>query len=184
MREFGSAPEPLVVASLHARKNEIYAELVASGSITPRLGILSLIEDARRRTISLAIATTTSRANLTALLSYGFAPGAEGWFSAIVAGEDVARKKPHPEVYRRALDRLALDPSSCVAIEDTRNGLDAALAAGLRTVITPSHFSRGEVFAGAASIVDLQRNAGSLTVDALEAVLSQSMRPSGNPIVG
>ena len=133
-----------LIAALHTRKNRIYTEQVAAGALRLRPGILRLIGGARERGIRLAIATTTSRANLTALLAGAFAADASTWFEAIVAGEDVSNKKPDPEVYRRVLDLLALNPTSCVAIEDTRNGLDAALGAGLSALITPSHYSAHE----------------------------------------
>lgn len=152
MTELGLVPDPDLIAALHLRKNQLYAGLVAGGSVVLRPGVATLIAEARRADIKLAIATTTSRSNLIALLLKLFSADAQDWFSAIVTGEDVAAKKPDPEVYRRVLSALALEAADCVAIEDSRNGLTAACACGITTVITPSYYTATENFSGAAMI--------------------------------
>lgn len=171
MDERGLAPDAALVAALHGRKNATYAELVASGAVTPRPGVLELIAEARARGIRLAIATTTSRANLAALLAHGFGPDAWTWFAAIVTGEDVTAKKPDPEVYRRVLATLDVSAAGCVAIEDSRHGLDAARACGIATVVTPSRYTRWERFDGATHLCEDLRANGPVGVDALEALL-------------
>ena len=90
-------------------------------------------------------------------------------FSAIVCGEDVSRKKPDPEVYALALQRLELSPRDCVAIEDTRNGLVAEAGANIRTIVTPSLYSAREDFTGAWALArDLDDFEGApLTVDGI-----------------
>lgn len=154
----GENAAPAAIAALHARKNELYGERVASGEVALRPGVARLVEEARGAGIKLAIATTTSRSNLEALLAHLFASGATSWFAAIVAGEDVTMKKPHPEVYTRALAMLDLPPHEVVAIEDSRNGLLAATACGIPTVVTPSLYSAGEDFSAAAMVChDLDR---------------------------
>lgn len=140
------------IAALHASKNRRYAERVAGGGVARRPGVARLIADARASGLRLAIATTTSRSNLEALLVHLFAPDAVGWFAAIVAGEDVAAKKPDPEVYVRTLAQLGVTAGEAVAIEDSRNGLLAAAACGIATIVTPSFYSRGEDVSGAALV--------------------------------
>lgn len=154
VKEIGLVPDPQAIGALHVRKNEIYADLVAGGSVVPRPGVVPLIDEARERGIMLAIATTTSRSNLFALLDHLFGEDSRRWFSAIVTGEDVAAKKPDPEAYRYALSRLGLEASDCVAIEDSRNGLLAARACGIATVVTPSRYTLSEPFLGAALVCD------------------------------
>jgi HAD superfamily hydrolase (TIGR01509 family) len=154
MGEIGLAPDAATVAALHVRKNEIYADLLAAGEIAPRPGIMRLISESLDRGTTLAIATTTSRANLDRLLRHVLRAGAERWFTVIVAGEDVVAKKPDPEVYFRALASLDLDPTQCIAIEDSRQGLSAARAAGIATVVTPSRFTAAQDFSGAALVCD------------------------------
>lgn len=131
------------IAALHAEKNRLYALRTNSG-VTLRPGIARLIKEAKECGLAVAIATTTSRSNLDALLRAAFGEGGAACFSAIVTGEDVARKKPDPEAYLRALAELGLAPSECVAFEDSRNGLIAAKAAGLPVVLAPSLYTERE----------------------------------------
>ena len=154
MAESGLVPDPGLVAMLHAHKNDHYAAMVAAGEVTPRPGIVRLIARAHDAGLALAIATTTSRANLAALLNHAFDPGLAGRFDAIVAGEDVTRKKPDPEVYHQVLARLSLGAGDCVAIEDSAAGLAAARACGIATVITPSIYTARHDFSGAALVCD------------------------------
>jgi len=74
-------------------------------------------------------------------------------FACIVGGESVVNKKPAPDIYLMALEKLKLHPRNCVAIEDSPNGLKSALSAGLRTVVTPSTFTQGADFTGAFALV-------------------------------
>ncbi|QXQ05960.1 HAD-IA family hydrolase [Sphingosinicellaceae bacterium] len=145
----GETATPAEIATLHARKNALYADLVASGEVALRPGVARLIGEARAAGVKLGIATTTSRSNLDALLVQLLAPDAATWFDAIVAGEDVRIKKPDPEVYALTLAALGVAADEAVAIEDSRNGLVAAAACGIRTIVTPSLYSRGEDFSGA-----------------------------------
>ena len=169
MAESGLAPDPEAVVALHLRKNVIYADLVACGQVTPRPGVRRLLHECLNEGVALAIATTTSRTNLDALLHHVLEPEAGSWFSVIVAGEDVAAKKPDPEVYRQALARLALDPAECVAIEDSAPGLMAATACGIATVVTPSFFTAGQNFSAAALICECLEGIGLATLQALVA---------------
>ena len=137
------------VEALHKRKNVIYAAQVEAGAAALRPGVARLIDEARAGGVRLAIATTTSRSNLSALLAASLS-GIQ--FDAMVAGEDVRAKKPDPEVYRRTLAQLGLPAGACVAIEDSRNGLDAARACGIATLVTPSVYTRRERFDGAAMV--------------------------------
>ena len=72
----------------------------------------------------------------------------------MVCGEDVTALKPDPEVYRTALDRLGLPAEQCLAFEDTRNGVDSAIGAGLRVVVTPSLYSEGQDFSAATTVLE------------------------------
>lgn len=148
------AVDPAVLASLHERKTARYGELVGSGAMRLRSGFEVLIRQARSEGVRLAIATTTSLANVHALLSSAL--GAEGLscFEVIAAGDMVAHKKPAPDIYLQTLEQLRLAPGSCLALEDSHNGLRAARAAGIATLIIRSTYSRLDDFAGAALVVD------------------------------
>ena len=141
------------IARLHGRKNEIYGEIVRGGGAGLRPGVAALIERTRAKGLRLAMATTTSRSNVAALLAGSFADFPDGLFEVIVAGEDVTAKKPDPEAYRITLARLGLPAEDCLAFEDSSNGLVAARGAGLRTIVTPSLYTAHDDFAGAEAVV-------------------------------
>ena len=140
------------IPALHARKTEAYTEMVSGGEVSLRPGIRELIADARMRGYRLAIATTTTPANVDALLAATL--GSEHCFEVVCAGDSVANKKPAPDVYELALAELGLPASACVAIEDSRNGLLAAAAAGIPTVVTPGVYTTGHMFDEAALVID------------------------------
>ena len=150
--EAGPDPDGFV-RRVHARKTELYTGLLDRGEIALRSGITRLTHEIREAGISQAIATTTSRPNVDALLRACFA-GDGALFEAVVTGEEVQRKKPDPEVYILALERLGLAPEACLAVEDSRNGLLAARGAGIATLVVRNRYTRDEDFAGAVAVVD------------------------------
>jgi len=143
-----------LVAQLHAAKTRHYTALLGQGGIPLRPGVRRLLEEARARGVRLAIATTTTPDNVSALLLHAISPEAVSWFEVIGAGDVVAAKKPEPDIYYYVLDRLCLSPAQCLAFEDSENGLRAAQAAGLKTVITVNDYTRAHDFHGAAMVLD------------------------------
>jgi HAD superfamily hydrolase (TIGR01509 family) len=142
------------IAELHRIKTARYVELVAGGGCPLRPGVAALIAEAERRGQRLAIATTTSRANIDALLSVALGANWADRFQAIVAGDEVSRKKPSPDVYHEVLARLGMQASDCIAIEDSHNGLVAASVAAIPVLITRSVYFRDEDFSAALLTVD------------------------------
>ncbi len=142
-----------LVQRLHQDKSKRYVEIVGRGGLPLRPGVARLIEEARAAGIRLAIATTTSHDNVTALLHASLAADAEGWFEVIGAGDVVEKKKPASDIYFWVLHRLGLPASECLAIEDSFNGLRSALGAGLPTLITEAQYTRGENFSGALDVL-------------------------------
>lgn len=145
---FAPDASPELVAGLHGRKTQIYTKMVASGQVSFRPGIESLISSARAQGLKLAIASTTTRANVEALLG-----ARRAFFEVIACAEDVRRKKPDPEVFDLVIKRLDLPADKCLVLEDSINGLKAAQAAGLATVVTPSLYTRGQDFSGALAVL-------------------------------
>jgi HAD superfamily hydrolase (TIGR01509 family) len=139
---------------LHRAKNGHYAEVMADSPIELRPGVADLLRQARATPLKLAIATTTSRVNLEGLARRFPGELDLDGFDVVVCGEDVTALKPDPEVYRTALQRLALPPGRCLAFEDTRNGVESAVGAGLPVVVTPSLYSTGQDFSAAAMVLD------------------------------
>jgi HAD superfamily hydrolase (TIGR01509 family) len=139
---------------LHLAKNGHYAEVMADSPIELRPGVADLLRQARATPLKLAIATTTSRVNLEGLARRFPGELDLDGFDVVVCGEDVTALKPDPEVYRTALQRLALPAGRCLAFEDTRNGVESAVGAGLSVVATPSLYSTGQDFSAAAMVLD------------------------------
>lgn len=156
--------DPLIKA-LHAAKTAHYVRLVEQGGLPLRPGIARLIAEARQAGIRLAIATTTSPENVTALLQAGLGDESPGWFEVIGAGDIVPKKKPAPDIYTWVLDRLGLPAENCLAIEDSQNGLRAAQGAGLRCVVTVGEYTRGQDFSGAVTVVENLGNASILRLN-------------------
>ncbi len=148
------ATPPSLIAALHARKNAVYAELVRDGAAPLRRGFDALIREARADRLRLAIATTTSLPNVHALLQAALGTDGLSHFEVIAAGDTVAHKKPAPDIYLEALERLRLGPDDCLAVEDSHNGLRAACAAQLATLVVRSTYTQRDDFTGAALVVD------------------------------
>ena len=133
-----------IVGEIHKAKTDRYVANLAEGGIALRPGVARLIREAADAGLRLAIATTTSLPNVKILLRQALGPDALGLFEVIAAGDMVAAKKPAPDVYLLALDRLGLPAEACVAIEDSYNGVMAARRAGIPTLATTSDYTRFE----------------------------------------
>ncbi len=159
MRCHPDAPnDPAERASLarriHDLKDARYRRLLAQRAIPLRPGVARLFDACREADIALAIATTTSRTNVEALLEAALGPEGTARFAAIVGAEDAPAKKPDPLAYRMVLDALGLTPEEVLAIEDSPNGLASARAAGIGVLITRSVYFAGDGFDGSAAICD------------------------------
>jgi len=143
---------------LHALKTAAYEAMVQDGAVALRPGVLRLLSEAQAQRLHLAIATTTSPVNIAALLRRAIGPDWRTHFSAIGDASTAPIKKPHPQVYRQMLAALRLPAGDCLAFEDSSNGLRAAAAAGIATVVTPNGFTAHHDFSGALRVVpDLQQ---------------------------
>jgi HAD superfamily hydrolase (TIGR01509 family) len=142
------------IAELHADKTRIYTEKVRTGQVPLRPGVRRLINEARAAGMRLAIATTTTADNVSALLQASLDPGAESWFEIIAAGGVVPAKKPAPDIYKYTLERMGLEGRQCLALEDSHNGLVSALAASVPTLIITSRYTVEQDFTGASLVVD------------------------------
>ena len=145
---------PANIAEIHRLKTARYAALLEAGRVPLRPGVARLLREARDGGVRLAIATSSARSNLETLLDLNLEPGWRDWFDVIESSDTTHEKKPSPAVYRAVLAGLALAAEDCIAVEDTCNGLRAARAANLCTVITTHRYTRDERFPGAALVVD------------------------------
>lgn len=142
------------IKQLHTDKTRHYTDMLAQGMIPLRTGVKRILEEARSKGVRLAIATTTTPANITALLEHSVPPIPESWFEVIAAGEIVPVKKPAPDIYQYTLQKMGLRQDQCLAIEDSENGLISARQAGLKTVITINDYTCNQNFSEAALVVD------------------------------
>jgi HAD superfamily hydrolase (TIGR01509 family) len=140
------------IPEIHAAKNRFYAAMAADGFLL-RPGVARLIGEARAAGVRLAIASTTTRDNIDALLRATLGERGAAWFDVIACGDDVPRKKPAPDIYQLALRRLEREAANCVAFEDSVNGLRSAVAAGLPTVVTPTRWTEGSDFVSAGLLL-------------------------------
>jgi HAD superfamily hydrolase (TIGR01509 family) len=138
LRESGRDPAPEAIAHIHARKTELYTESVRAGAVALRPGVQRLLRGAAARGVTLGLATTTTAANVEALLAPHFGRQWRDLFGVIVAGDQVPRKKPAPDVYLAALSALEAGTGEAIAIEDSQAGVRSARAAGLAAVATRS----------------------------------------------
>jgi len=138
-----------LVPAIHATKTRAFAVCLASGDVALRPGVARLIREARAAQLRLAIASTTTLANVEALLSGAPLADGIGSFDVIATGDVVARKKPSPDIYLHALRELDVPAASGVAFEDSEPGVRAATLAGLFTVATPTAWSRDHDFSAA-----------------------------------
>ena len=141
------------VRKLHILKTSHYVHLIESGALPLRPGMANMIRAARKAGLKLAIASTSSPENVSTLLRASLAHDAASWFDVIAAGDIVAAKKPAPDIYLWVLERLGLPAAACLAVEDSGNGLQAALAAGIPTVVTENDYTRGQDFSGALAVL-------------------------------
>ncbi len=132
------------VAKWHKRKTQLYTEMVAAGKLPPRPGIARIIREAQDAGWTLAVASTSAEPSVRAILEYAVGKERAERFDLLLAGDVVPRKKPAPDIYLLALERLGVPPAGVMVVEDSRNGLLAAAAAGLRCLMTVNGYTEEE----------------------------------------
>ena len=143
------------IAGLHRDKTRHYMALMAEGAIPLRPGVRRLLEQARGAGLRLAIATTTTPENVSALLSNALAADGLDWFEVVGAGDIVPHKKPAPDIYTWVLERMQLDPDEVIAFEDSAHGVHSARDAGIeRVVVTVNDYTLGQDFSAAMVVLD------------------------------
>ncbi len=140
------------VAAWHKRKTEIYTAMVTEGRLPSRPGVARLVEEAAAAGWSLAVASTSAEPSVRAVLEHVVGSDRAASFT-VLAGDVVPRKKPAPDIYLLTLERLGIDASDAVVVEDSRNGLEAADAAGLACLVTVNGYTEHEDFSEAALVV-------------------------------
>ena len=141
------------IKHVHATKTKYYEQAAAEGRIPLRPGVERLLNEAREKGVRLAIATTTTPANVQALLENTLGAASLKWFEVIAAGDMVPKKKPAPDIFEYALKHLNLPAESCLGFEDTNNGLLSATQTGLKTIVTVNDYTRLQDFSKATLVI-------------------------------
>lgn len=154
-QDLGIDPGPWTdrIKAIHVAKTARLSSLLAEGGLDPRPGIETLLSTAREAGLALAIATTTSRPNVDAVCRACFGRDALDVFDVVAAGDEVDHKKPAPDVYLLALERLGRPAEVCLAIEDSLNGLRSAHAAHLRCLVSPSFYCSQDDMSAAECLI-------------------------------
>jgi HAD superfamily hydrolase (TIGR01509 family) len=146
--------EDVDAGAVHATKSQLFQRHLEENGVQPRPGVAETIEAARRDGVGLALVTTTSGANISALAK-ALSPAVDiADFTVVIDREDVVEPKPAPEAYELALARLGETAATSVAIEDNVGGVQAAGAAGIAVVAFPGVNNSGHDFGDATANVD------------------------------
>ena len=150
----GVSDKDQLILDLHKMKTDMFMQIIESGELALRPGVARLIDEAiADGNVLLAICSTSNERSVNLIAEKLLGSQRKAKFSAILAGDVVSKKKPDPEIYNLAVKRLAVKPDECVVVEDTRNGLLAAKAAGMKCAITTNGYTEKEDFSEADLVV-------------------------------
>jgi HAD superfamily hydrolase (TIGR01509 family) len=164
MEQTGDRSE--LLTTWHQTKTAIFKQLVADGKLPARPGIARIIGEALDHGWTVAVASTSAEASVRAVLLHAVGEATAARIP-VFAGDIVPAKKPDPAIYQLTVDRLGLDKSDTLVIEDSRNGLLAATRAGLRCLVTVNGYTENEDFSEAALVVSELGDPGRPPVDVL-----------------
>jgi HAD superfamily hydrolase (TIGR01509 family) len=141
------------IKEMHQLKTDLFMKIIADGELPLRPGVARLVDDVIDAELILAVCSTSNERAVNLVVETMLGPQRKAHFNAILAGDVVSKKKPDPEIYTLAMECLNLRPTECVVIEDSRNGLEAAKAAGAYCVVTTNGYTLNEDFAAADLVV-------------------------------
>lgn len=150
----GVSGKDQLILDLHKAKTDTFMGIIESGELELRPGVARLVDEAIADSeIILAICSTSNERSVNLIAGKLLGAERKAEFKAILAGDVVSKKKPDPEIYNLAVARLHVEPSECVVVEDTRNGLLSAKAAKMKCVITTNGYTEKEDFSEADLVV-------------------------------
>jgi HAD superfamily hydrolase (TIGR01509 family) len=139
-----------LIKRMHKHKTETFINLIEGGTLPLRSGVKRLMLEINQAGLVLGICTTSNERSARAV-AYNVLKDIQ--FDFVLAGDIVSKKKPDPEIYHLALEKTSLKPEECVVIEDSRNGVLAAKAAGMHVVATTNFYTEREDLSDADIIV-------------------------------
>jgi len=147
------ADKDALIKELHELKTDFFMQIIESGEMPLRPGVARLVDEAIIADVALAVCSTSHERAVNLVVEKLLGSERKARFNAILAGDVVTKKKPDPQIYKLVSEKLSLEPSECVVIEDNRNGLLAAKAAGMYCVITTNGYTKDEDFTEADLVV-------------------------------
>ncbi len=153
-----------LIRNLHLRKTDIFITMIERGEIPLRPGVFRLMDEAAHAGITIGICTTSDRRAVDSIIKT-LLPGIP--FTFVIAGDEVSKKKPDPEIYLEALHRTGYSPGECLVIEDSSNGMKAAGGAGIAVLATVNDYTVTEDLSGARAVVDCLGEIGGQTTSIL-----------------
>jgi HAD superfamily hydrolase (TIGR01509 family) len=142
--------EDELIKDMHKYKTQTFVELIESGRLPLRPGVKRFMQEGMDAGLTLGVCTTSNVKSAHAV-AYNILKDIQ--FEFVLAGDMVSKKKPDPEIYNLALEKTGLKPDEVVVIEDSRNGVLAAKAAGLYIVATTNVYTEKEDLSDADIIV-------------------------------
>jgi beta-phosphoglucomutase len=133
---------PIDIEAAKKRTYDVYLEII-KGALKPLPGVQEFIKKCRDAGKKIAVASSADRRKVEGNLNEIELPLSV--FDAVITAEDVARKKPAPDIFLTAAERLCLEPRQCLVIEDAVSGVAAAKTAGARCLALTTSFSREEL---------------------------------------
>jgi HAD superfamily hydrolase (TIGR01509 family) len=170
----GIADRDAFIRAIHQHKTDEFMAIIESGQLPLRPGVARLVDEALAAGVALAVCSTSNERAVTLVVEKLLGPARRQGFQAILAGDVVSRKKPDPEIYDLAAQRLQLASDRCVVVEDSRNGFLAARAAGMHCVVTTNGYTQHEDFSQADLVVSELGDAPHVQVqlDTLNGIVS------------
>lgn len=141
------------IKDMHKLKTDLFMQIIESGELPLRAGVARLIDEAIDNEINLAVCSTSNERAVNLIVEKLLGAERKKHFNTILAGDVVSKKKPDPEIYNLALQHVLLKPAECVVVEDSRNGLLSAKAAGMYCIVTTNRYTEKEDFSEADLVV-------------------------------
>lgn len=159
------ADKDAFIKELHKLKTDLFMHIIESGELILRPGVARLVDEAVGQQLTLAVCSTSNERAVNLIVEKLLGLQHRQHFKAILAGDVVKKKKPDPEIYLLALETLELRPKECLVIEDSRNGLLAAKAAGMTCLVTTNGYTENEDLSGADLLVSELGDEPNINVD-------------------
>jgi HAD superfamily hydrolase (TIGR01509 family) len=141
------------IPSAIRRRNEFYLKMIAQQKLEPLAGVMDLISFCQQKDLKLALASSSDQQQVDTIMNR-LVNNFRTVFDVVVTGDDVHNKKPAPDIYLRVVEQLELAPTSCLAFEDSRAGVESAKAAGVICFAVRNRYAEEKYLQKADRIID------------------------------